>query len=225
MIKSLDAPQLVVMLTRNDLTVDNASDVFESCSHSKAKIWGMKEKPLPIEEMKRIFARMKEAGKTTVLEVVEYDEENGLEGARIAAECGCDILMGTKFHMSILKKCHNSGIRYFPFVGSVDGRPSRLIGDHDEIIKEAKDALANGADGIDLLGYRYVGDAVALINSLVKNVEAPVIVAGSIDSDNRLDEIKKASPWGFTIGSAFFDNRFGTAMPEEIDHVVDYVSN
>ncbi|WP_250320424.1 hypothetical protein [Streptococcus lutetiensis] len=40
---------------------------------------------------------MKACGKTTFLEVVAYSEEEGLEGAKLAHECCCDILMGTIF--------------------------------------------------------------------------------------------------------------------------------
>lgn len=94
-------PKLIVMLTHNDHTVENASEIFESCKNSKAQYWGFKEKTLPISEMKSLFSRMKSCGKTTFLEVVEYDEESGLQGAKIAKECGCDILMGTVFFDSI----------------------------------------------------------------------------------------------------------------------------
>jgi hypothetical protein len=88
-----NAPELIVMLTYNDFTVRNAAEIFEACKNSKAKYWGMKEHPLTRDELKSLFARMKECGKTTFLEVVSYTEEEGLEGAKIAVECGCDILM------------------------------------------------------------------------------------------------------------------------------------
>ena len=94
-------PELIVMLTHNDFTVSNAEEIFEQCKDSKARYWGFKDHPLPLEKMKRLFARMKACGKTTVLEVVAYTEEEGLEGARMAVECGCDILMGTVFHDTI----------------------------------------------------------------------------------------------------------------------------
>lgn len=89
------------MLTHNDHTIENAREIFESCKNTKAEFWGFKEKPLPISEMKSLFSEMKSYGKTTFLEVVEYDEESGLQGAKIAKECGCDILMGTVFFDSI----------------------------------------------------------------------------------------------------------------------------
>lgn len=214
-----EPPRLVVMLTFNDLTVENAEQVFEQCKDSEAEFWGMKEKPLPPDRMKKLFARMRELGKTTALEVVAYDEAEGLKGARMAAECGCDILMGTKFHDSIAQFCREQGIRYMPFVGTIEGRPSVLTGSTEEIVAEARDVVSKGAWGVDLLGYRYTGDAAALNKTLVENLDAPVCIAGSIDSYERLDQVGDTGAWAFTIGSAFFDNRFGDSMPQQIDKV------
>ena len=52
-------PELIVMLTHNDFTVSNAEEIFEQCKDSKARYWGFKDHPLPLEKMKRLFARMK----------------------------------------------------------------------------------------------------------------------------------------------------------------------
>lgn len=56
-------PELIVMLTHNDQTVENAREVFESCKNSKARFWGFKEEPLPIQSMKELYSIMKECGK------------------------------------------------------------------------------------------------------------------------------------------------------------------
>ena len=58
-------------------------------------------------------------------------------------------------------------------------------------------------DGIDLLGYRYTGDAAALNRAFIAAVHAPICLAGSVNSFARLDEIKAAGAAYFTIGSAF----------------------
>lgn len=216
-------PELIVMLTWHDYTVENAAAVFEKCKDSKAKFWGFKEHPLPINEMKNLYSRMKDCGKTTLLEVVAYSEEEGLEGARIAAQCQCDILMGTCFFESINDFCQRHNIKYMPFVGRISGRPSVLEGNINDMIEEAQRYIAQGAYGIDLLGYRYTGDAIALNNAIVKNVPAPVCLAGSIDSYQRLDEVKTASPWAFTIGSAFFENKFDGTFAQQINKVCDYI--
>lgn len=214
---------LIVMLTHNDVTVKNAYEIFEQCKNSKAKFWGFKEKPLPIEEMKKLYDYMKECGKTTVLEVVEYTEEECMKGAQIAVECGCDILMGTLFFDSINEYCKENNLKYMPFVGKVTERPSILEGDIDEMIKEANNYIDKGAYGVDLLGYRYTGDAVELNKKIAEQVKAPVCIAGSINSYKRLDELKDANPWSFTIGGAFFENKFGKDFGEQINKVCEYM--
>lgn len=217
------APELIVMLTHNDLTVTDACAVFEQCKNSKAKFWGFKEEPLPLGQMKQLFAYMKDCGKTTFLEVVAYSETECLEGAQKAAECNCDYLMGTSFFDSVNAFCQNHNLKYMPFVGQITGRPSVLEGTIEGMIREAKEYLAKGVYGIDLLGYRYTGDPFLLNKEFVANVNAPVCIAGSINSFERLNEIKTAAPWTFTIGGAFFENKFEGTMEEQINNVCDYM--
>lgn len=112
-----------------------------------------------------------------------------------------------------------------PFVGKITERPSILEGKIEDIVTEAKNYISKGAYGIDLLGYRYTGDAVKLNEELVKNIKAPVCIAGSVNSYQRLDELKSISPWAFTIGGAFFENKFGTDFGEQINAVCEYVKN
>lgn len=216
-------PELIVMLTHNDVTVANAPEVFEECKDAKAKFWGFKEVGLPIEEMKKLYARMKECGKTTFLEVVAYTEEECLEGAKMAVECGCDILMGTLYFQSIMDYCKENDLKYMPFVGKITGRPSVLEGTIEGMIAEANDYISKGAYGIDLLGYRYVGDAVELNKKFVAGVNGPVCLAGSVNSYQRLDEVKDADSWSFTIGGAFFENKFDGTFAEQIDKVCTYM--
>ena len=216
---------LIVMLTHNDRTVGNAYEIFRECKDSKAEYWGFKEKSLPLDEMKDLYKLMKDCKKTTFLEVVEYTEEKGLEGARIAVECGCDILMGTVFFDSINEFCKKNNMKYMPFVGKVTERPSVLEGEINEIIDEAKNYIEKGVYGIDLLGYRYKGNAEELNRKLVAQIEAPVCIAGSIDSYKRLREVKEISPWAFTIGGAFFENKFGKNFEEQINRVCEYIEN
>lgn len=218
-----DDLNLIVMLTHNDKTVKNAYEVFDKCKDYKAKYFGFKEEPLPLDEMKKLYKYMKDCGKKTVLEVVEYTEEKGLEGAKMAVECGCDILMGTKYYDSINEYCKKNGIKYMPFVGKVTERPSILEGSVDEMVDEANQLLKKGVDGFDLLGYRFTGDAVELNKKFVEKVDAPVCIAGSVNSYERLDELKNASPWAFTIGGAFFENKFGEGFSKQIDNVYNYV--
>ena len=218
-------PELIVMLTHNDLTVTDAYEVFDRCKDSKAKFWGFKEEPFPLGQMKQLFTYMKNCGKTTFLEVVAYSEKECLEGAKKAVECNCDFLMGTTFFDSVNNLCKAHHLNYMPFVGKITGRPSVLEGTPIDMIIEANEYIAKGVYGIDLLGYRYTGDPVYLNQEFVANVKAPVCIAGSINSFKRLDEIKTIAPWSFTIGGAFFENKFGGTFKEQINKVCDYISS
>ena len=217
------SPVLIVMLTYNDMTVENAEDIFEKCRNSKARYWGMKEEPLPFDKMKKLYDYMKQCGKTTVLEVVAYTEEECLRGAQTAVRCGCDILMGTLFFDSVNDYCKEHNLRYMPFVGDVCGRPSVLGGTAEGMISQAREYISKGAYGIDLLGYRFTGNAEELNRRFVREVNAPVCIAGSVNSYQRLDELKEASPWAFTIGSAFFDGDFDEDFRMAVDKVCDYM--
>lgn len=217
-------PHLIVMLTRNDKTMENACEIFENCKNSEADFWGFKEEGLPEEKMKRLFAEMKACGKTTFLEVVAYSEEEGLKGAKTTAECGCDVLMGTKFFDSINNFCKANNIKYMPFVGNVYGRPSILEGTAEEMIKEAEEYLGKGVYGIDLLGYRLKnGDAYELCKTFVSEIDAPVCIAGSINSFDRIYEVKQLGAWGFTIGGAFAENRFGSDFCQGLNTVCKFL--
>jgi len=218
-------PELIVMLTHNDLTVSNAAEVFEQCKSSQAHYWGFKEEPLPLPQMKDLFSSMKKHGKQTGLEVVAYTERECVAGAQMAVECGCDMLLGTLFFDSVNEFCRKHGLKYLPFVGTVTQRPSILDGSLDEMVAEAEKYLEKGAYGIDLLGYRYTGDATSLNRAFCERVDAPVCIAGSVNSYERLDEIKEAAPWSFTIGGAFFEHRFGDGISEQIDNVCRYMSS
>ena len=219
-----NAPELIVMLTHNDLTVHNAYDIFDQCRNSRAKFWGFKEEPLPLEQMKKLFRYMKSCGKTTFLEVVAYSEKECMDGAKKAVECNCDFLLGTTFSDSINEFCRLNHIKYMPFVGIITGRPSVLEGTVEDMIQETETYIAKGVYGIDLLGYRYTGDATRLNREFVANVNAPVCIAGSVNSYERLTELKSIAPWAFTIGGAFFENQFDGTFQEQIDKVCEYVN-
>lgn len=219
-------PELIVMLTHNDRTVENAIEVFEGAKDAPAKYWGFKEVGLPEEKMTELVKKMKAAGKTTFLEVVAYTEEECLEGAKIGVRCGFDVLMGTMFFESVQKVAEDANMTYMPFVGKISGRPSILEGTIEGMIQEANTlAEVHGVQGFDLLGYRFTGDAVKLNAEFVKNVKGDVCLAGSVASFERLDEVKATGAWAFTIGGAFFENKFGEgSFGEQIKTVIDYMN-
>ncbi len=201
-------PEFILMLTYNDSTVKDALDIFQACKHVPVKHWGFKDVGLQPDEMKTLVQAMKAAGKTTYLEVVSLSEEAGLRGAALAVEAGFDILMGTVFFDSILEYLQDKPIRYYPFPGHVYSHPSILDGTIEDIVTHAQFLESKGVHGMDLLSYRYVGDAPLLLREVVRATTVPIVSAGSIASYRRMAEVWQAGAWGFTIGSALFDKKF-----------------
>jgi hypothetical protein len=223
--EKLMIPEFILMLTYNDETVTNASSIFNDCKDLPVAHWGFKDVGLPPTKMKELFNDMKKAGKTTYLEVVSLTEEDGLKGAKLAVESGCDVLMGTVFFDSILNYLHDKPIKYFPFPGHIHGHPSILDGSIDEIVTHAKFLESKGVQGLDLLTYRYQGDAPLLLKKVVDAVSIPIVSAGSIASIQRISEVKNTGAWGFTIGSALFDKKFspGGSFAENIRVVTNWL--
>jgi dihydroorotate dehydrogenase len=83
-----------------------------------------------------------------------------------------------------------------------------MDGTIEEIVAHARFLESKGVQGMDLLSYRYVGDAPLLLREVVKATSVPIVSAGSIESYKRLAEVWQAGAWGFTIGSALFDKKF-----------------
>jgi hypothetical protein len=214
-------PQLIVMLTHHDVTVPDSKEIFLEAKDAPCDFWGFKDVGLPEEQMRDLVACMKDAGKTTFIESLAYTEEEGLKSVRLAADCGFDVVLGTHYSKSILDLTNGNNIKYLPFVGK--RHEHRLYGEIDDIIAEAKQVLSYGTYGVNLPGFRYVGDAITLITKLVKSVDKPVSVVGSINNFDRLDLIKQTNPWMFTIGSAFFEKNFGDTFTEQIEVVTEYM--
>jgi hypothetical protein len=201
-------PELIVMLTHHDQTVPNALELFESMKAEPVTHWGFKDVGLPPEQVRRVVEAMKAAGKTTYLEVVSLSEAEGLRGAEMATEMGFDVLMGTVYFATIGEYLKGKPIRYYPFPGRVHSHPSILDGTIDEIVAHARWLAAEGVHGLDLLTYRYTGDAPRLLREVTQAVNVPIVSAGSIASYERIREVWQAGAWGFTIGSAFFESKF-----------------
>ena len=219
-------PEIIIMLTHHDVTVENAAEVFEACKDLPVKFWGFKNVGLPKDKMKELATAMKEAGKTTFLEVVTYDEQSCLDGAQTAIDCGFDYLMGTIYYDSVAKLLADNNMSYLPFVGKVSGSPSILEGTNEEIIANAKDLMAKGIKGFDILAYRHVVDGEKLAYEFCKAVDAQICIAGSINSFDRIYTMFDMGPWTFTMGSALFEKNF---VPEgsfydNLKAVADYMA-
>ncbi len=216
--------EFIFMLTHHDITVPDALLVYRQTRNSGLRYVGFKDVGLPIRDLKELAKAMHDGGQKVMLEVVNPGREEELRAAGNAAEIGVDFVMGGTHAVEIARLLTGTGIKYFPFPGEVIGHPSDLRGSLEEIVDHAKNlASLPGVQGLDLLAYRWDGDVPQLIRSVVPAVQVPVVVAGSINSVERIRTVVNAGAWGFTIGSALFDGTYlseASSLEEKIKHVL-----
>jgi hypothetical protein len=218
-------PEIIVMLTHNDVTVADARECFCSAADLPVQYWGFKDVGLEAAEMERLVADFKNAGKTAVLEIVNFDEQETLRAASFAAACGVDYFTGARFSEAVRDRVHSAGMKYFPFCGDVGGHPIELRGTMDDVTADARRLRALGADGVDLVAYRYLGgDPIALAKTVADQLGSPqLIVAGSINSIDRVERMHEVGPFGYTMGGVLFDGAFrpGGSFRDNLEYVLD----
>src|SRR3954454_15897708 len=86
--------EFVFMLTRDDMTLTNAREVYASIAGSGVTHVGCKDVGLPRHELSALMDDIRGNGHTPHLEVVSETPEDTLKSARAAAEIGPDYLIG-----------------------------------------------------------------------------------------------------------------------------------
>ncbi|HEY4632472.1 MAG TPA: hypothetical protein VIH00_01030 [Candidatus Limnocylindrales bacterium] len=219
--------EFIFMLTRNDQTVPDAREVYDTLRDTGLRYVGFKDIGLPPAQLRKLAEAMRADGREVFLEVVSERPEDELRSVNAALEIGVDWLMGGTHPdeaLSVLDTVGPPGTagrpRYCPFPGRVVGHPSVLEGTIDEISRSAHDLTARpGVHGLDLLAYRWNGDVPALVRAVVDAASGPVIAAGSVDSAERIQALTDAGAWAFTIGGAIFDGKLpaGPSVREQVE--------
>jgi hypothetical protein len=201
--------EFILMLTCDDRTIERAGEIYNEVRDTGIRYVGFKDVGLPFDQIKTLSAAIHEGGQKVMLEVVSEDKEGELDSARAGVELGADYLLGGKHAEEVTAILAGTGIRYFPFPGRVTGLPSKLHGSIDEIASSARRLVSvPGVHGLDLLAYRYDGDVNTLVRTVVQAVSVPVIAAGSVDSDEKIERLEGAGVWAYTIGSAIFKGSY-----------------
>ena len=197
--------EFIFMLTRDDVTLQDARAVYASIAETGVRHVGCKDVGLPTEELKALMDDIRSHGHETWIEVVSETEEDTLASARAAAEIRPDHLIGGTLIEPVQEILDGTGVKFWPYVGQIVGHPCLLRGTIDEIVADTQRAAGLGVDGINLLAYRYDGDVEALVRAVVGATDLPVICAGSVDSLERIRALESAGAWAFTIGTAALD--------------------
>lgn len=197
------------MLTRNDQTIEDCLEVYESIRGVKLNHVGFKDVGVDPNRLRRLHDRMKEDGRTTHMEVVSTDRDSALRSAEIGVRLGVDCLLGGTEVDAVLSIARGSRTGYYPFPGVPVGHPTRLGGKPERIEADTRHVVARGCAGVDLLAYRATeADPIDLVRAARRGTTKTVIVAGSINSPERIAAVAAAGADLFTIGTAALDGSF-----------------
>lgn len=220
--------RIITMLTHDDMTIENAHEVYLANRRAKTPCWGFKDVNISAADAEKIGAKIMSDGKEFFFESLVDNPEDGMKAAELAARLHANYLTSMEYYPEVHEMLKPTGVKFIPTCGRRAGHPRRMLyGTIDEIIGDARRIVAKGVDGICLSVFRYAdGNPIELASRFVKEVDAPLIVSGSINSDERLDFIKDVNPWGFTVGSALFEDSFGAdrTVAEKLDYIWDYLN-
>jgi len=224
--EELEVVKIIAMLTNNDLTIEYARELFEASHRAPTQYWGFKDTGISSYAASDLAKHIYDKGKTIVFESFGEKEDDCLRAAEFAIKNKCKYLVGCEFHPSVASLLRDSSVSYRPTIGRRAGVPRYLYGSIEDVVEDGQRVLASGADGICLSMYRYKdGDPNELGLAVLKAVgQQSTIISGSINTFDRLKQVRKLRPWGFTIGSALFNEAFGKGLswPEQIS-VLDAV--
>jgi hypothetical protein len=204
----------IFMLTRNDQTVEDCLDVMAEIAPLGLGHIGFKDVGAPPATLRGLVEAIKAAHAISYMEVVSTSREATLQSARVAAEIGVERLLGGVDVAAILPIVRGAGIAYLPFPGFPEGQPTRLRGSPRDVEEQCRRFVGEGCAGADLLAYRATdADPLDLVRAARAGLgRATLVVAGSINSAERIRAIEKAGANAFTIGSAAFDGSYAPRM-------------
>ena len=200
----------IFMLTQGDRTVPDCMDVVEDVIAAGVRHIGFKDIGVEERVLAGLAARIRRAGATSYMEVVSITPDSIATSIGTAARIGVDRVLGGQDVDFALDALAATGAGYFPFPGRPEGHPTSLHGDAGQVEADCARFRAAGCPGADLLAYRAVeANPLDLIRAARRGLgDGYLIIAGSVDSPERIADIRDAGADAFTIGTAVFDNSF-----------------
>ncbi|MFO0991634.1 MAG: 4-hydroxythreonine-4-phosphate dehydrogenase [Hyphomicrobiales bacterium] len=205
----------IFMLTNKDRTVPNCLEVMAQIADLGLTHVGFKDVGVDLPTLKQLAAAIRKSGATSYVEVVSTTPETIRQSIAAAAELGVDRVLGGQDIAFAQENFGSRSIGYYPFPGRPEGHPTKLGGSQKDIEDDCTRAMEQGCPGVDLLAYRAVEeDPLKLIRAARRGLgpEGYLIVAGSIDSTDRIRAVADAGADAFTIGSAIFEESFAPGV-------------
>jgi len=203
------------MLTRDDRTVGDCLAVLDEIAPLGLRHVGFKDVGVDRETLRVLARRIRELGATSYLEVVSLAPDAAVDSARAAVELEVDQLLGGTQVEATLQVLAGTGIGYLPFPGSPDGHPTRLGGSPAEVAADCARFLERGCAGADLLAFRaFQAEPLALVQAARAALGAArLVVAGSIDTPQKVAALAERGVDAFTVGSAVFERAWAPSEP------------
>ena len=114
----------IFMLTREDQTIEDCLEVYDSIRGVPLAHVGFKDVGVPVETLRKLHDRIKQDGRTSYMEVVSTSLESCLRSAEVGAKLGVDCLMGGTQVKEVLGILKGSESSYYPFPGIPQGHPT-----------------------------------------------------------------------------------------------------
>jgi hypothetical protein len=202
----------IFMLTRNDRTVEDAAYLIDSACDLGVRHIGFKDIGVPFATMQELAGTIRRREGVCYLEVVSTTREAMLRSLEAGRALGVDRILGGT-DLDAAQNILGDLSRYFPFPGNPVGHPTRLGGSVALVADHCRRARASGCGGVDLLAYRATeADPLDLVRAARDALQGKqLIVAGSVNSTDRIRALAEAGVDAFTIGSAVFDGAFSPA--------------
>lgn len=215
----------IFMLTRQDQTIVDCLETFETVRSLGIRHVGFKDVGVSLDTLKDLNRAIKKSGATSYMEVVSETPEDCLSSARTAVEIGVDRLFGGTEVTATLEVLAGTAIEYLPFPGRPEGHPTRLGGAPEDIERDCRRFAGLGCAGVDLLAYRAIeARPLDLVRAARRGTDGYLAVAGSIDSPERIRAVAEAGADGFTIGTAALEGAFSLrkgALASQIGDILD----
>jgi hypothetical protein len=200
----------IFMLTRGDQTVQDCLRVLDDIKPVGIAHIGFKDVGVDIDTLRALNGRIRQRGATSYMEVVSTSREACLRSARAAVEIGVDRLLGGTDVDAVLEVLAGTGIGYYPFPGIPRGHPTELGGTPEDVAAHCREFMIKGCAGADLLAYRATdADPLELVRAARAALgDGELVVAGSVDSAEKIAALGATGANAFTIGSAVFDGSY-----------------
>jgi hypothetical protein len=201
----------VFMLTRNDATVADALALVEIARPLGVRHIGFKDVGADASMLQSLTAAIREAGASPWMEIVSTTREGELRAVELGRDLGVDLLMGGVHVDEALRILKGSAIRYPPFAGAPSGHPTRLRGAAPEVEAQCRAFAAKGCAGVDILAYRATeAEPLDLVAACRRGLldQGAIVVAGSVNSAERVKAVRATGADAFTIGTAAIEGSY-----------------